>query len=190
MKKFEPNHNLFDNLDEKATYVLGFWLADGSICLHKIRNKYYKTFSLHNTDNQMIKDLELIVNHNSTIRKNRNPYIFNQTFRSKLKPSYTITIYSDKLFDFCYDITKSTRKSDKEIRLPDIPKKCFSHFIRGFFDGDGSICVKDYKTRHGKEISALQTSFTAGEDTGNFLENFKNKLREFIPIGDKKYQME
>jgi hypothetical protein len=36
-------------------------------------------------------------------------------------------------------------------------------------------------------INTLQTSFAAGKNTGQFLDNLKFKLREFVPVGNKKY---
>lgn len=176
-KEYRTNHNLFNKWNEFSSYIFGFWLSDGCIYLKPKNKKYYKQFLLFNTDKQIMEELSIILKKSIQIKKPR---------KEKYKVQYWITIHSDKLFDFCYSITGSTTKSNKEIQLPKIPNKYFHHFIRGFFDGDGSIFVKRYKTRHGKSIEALQTSFTAGKDTGNFIENLKQKLRKFIPVGNKK----
>jgi len=67
-----------------------------------------------------------------------------------------------------------------------VPDHLFHHFVRGYFDGDGSIHIKHYKTRHGKTIDALATSFTAGLETGLFLEELRDAIRKIIPVGYKK----
>ena len=154
-------------------------MADGSIYLkHDSRRKTcWKIFCIHNTDLDIINRLSKLL---------ENKIQIDQKIKPHYKQPYSIRVYSDTMFDFCYNITKSTTKSDKEIQLPKVPNKYFHHFIRGFFDGDGSINIKHYSTRHGKTIDALQSSFTAGKDTGNFLLNLRNKIQKFIPVGNKK----
>ena len=168
---------LFDKWTEESAYIFGFWWADGSIELHKSHNNIFKLFCISNTNLQIMNEMAFKMKANV---RNCPP---NKLTKKKC---YRIWIYSDKMFDFCYEHTRSITKSDKEIPFPKIPNKMFHHFVRGFFDGDGSINYKRYKTRHKKLIKALQTSFTAGKDTGNFLQHLKEQLRLFIPIGDKK----
>lgn len=173
-----PNINIFDNWNEISAYIFGFWLADGSINIYfdKRRSLTYKTVSFYNTEKELINKIGDVIG--------RKPTISNHSPGKKI--CWRVRVYSDKLFDFCYAITNSTNKSNQENPIPKIPKKHFHHFVRGFFDGDGSIHIKHYKTRHGKIINALQTSFTAGKDTGEFLNNLRDKLRKFIPVGYKK----
>lgn len=166
---------IFDNWNEKSAYLFGFWWADGNIELHRSHNNLLKCFCVYNTNLQIMNDLSLILGNKIYTR-----------YKKKYKPYHRIVIYSDKMFDFCYRYTHSITKSDKEIPFPKIPKKFFNHFIRGYFDGDGSINYKIYKNRHKKITKSLQTSFTAGKDTGNFLQHLKEQLRLFIPVGDKK----
>jgi hypothetical protein len=105
---------------------------------------------------------------------------------AKHKPFYVMRVKSDKLFDYCYNITNSLSKSDKSVNLPEIPINMRHHFVRGFFDGDGHIGVANCKNRHGKHSPRLLSSFTAGKDTGDFLDRLKVLIRESIPVGDKK----
>jgi hypothetical protein len=166
---------IFDTWTEESAYLLGFWMADGSIRLRNFK-RTEKIFCIYNTDFEIMSRFCALLGTNmSSSRKKKST-----------KPLYEIYAHSDKMFDFCYAITRSTSKSDKEVQIPEIPDHLFHHFIRGFFDGDGSICIKRYKTRHGKLVEALQTSFTAGKDTESFLEKLRDRIREFIPVGLKK----
>lgn len=170
-------HDLLEQNNEISAYLLGFWMADGSISLSwsKGRVKKQKRFNLGNTDHQlMMKFGELF---------GKEPRL---ELRPKGKNYYTLTMKSDQLFDFCYAITHSTSKSDKEISIPSMDPKLFHHFVRGFFDGDGSIHIKHCRTRHGKISPSLQTSFTAGKSTGDFLLHLRDKIREFVPVAKKK----
>jgi hypothetical protein len=181
MNKNRTHNSFFTEWNELSCYIFGFWMADGCIFLSKTRDKYYKRFNIVNTDKQIMNEIGLILDH--------KPILANANLKKRKKHhklSYVIQINSDHMFDFCFNIINSVNKSSKENQIPEIPDNLFHHFIRGLFDGDGSIHIKRYKTRHGKLIDALQTSFTAGKDTGDFLENLKKKITTFIPVGDKK----
>jgi len=173
------NHTLFDKWNETSAYILGFWLADGNIALDRKRptdKHYFKKFSICNTDRQTIYMIGKILGLTPRKRKRQKPHY---------KLQYVIQIISDQLFDFCYAITKATNKSHNVLHIPNIPRNVFHHFVRGFFDGDGSIFYKHYRNRHGNLAQELGTSFTAGCDTGNFLTELKNGIRHFITVGDK-----
>jgi hypothetical protein len=170
-----PNHNLFDDWNEQSAYVLGFWVADGGISLIKHRRKLYKCFRIFNTDTQITKSLSKILGqHYTTSRRHANH-----------KPEHQICIYSDKLFDFCYNITNNTNKSHAAFGLPAVPIHLFHHFVRGFFDGDGSIYYKHYKNRHNKITTALGTSFTGGCETSH-IDQLQQWLRRNVGLGNKK----
>ncbi len=62
-----------------------------------------------------------------------------------------------------------------------MPKKYFSHFVRGYFDGDGNVCFGFFKKYDRKSKSpALLTRFTSGSKI--FLEDLKIKLNNLILI--------
>jgi hypothetical protein len=171
-----PNHNIFDEWTEQSAYLLGFWYADGHIEAYAKRGKKYKRFCLSNTDKQIMDDLAKILDR---------PHYKNVPQNTKHKICFKISFHSDKLFDYCYQITGTTQKS-KQGSLPDIPIEFLRHFVRGFFDGDGSIHITTYKNRHGKDTTELRTSFSAGNETGNMLEKLRDTIREHIPIGKRK----
>jgi len=168
---------IFKRWTEQSAYIYGLWFADGSIFLQKQNKKYYKRFDITNTDKQIMSKIAAIMNTKL------------YRYKRKDKPNwlicYCIRLYSQELFDFCYKIT-GTNKSKHNLNLPNIPRKVFKHFIRGYFDGDGSIHHVTYNNRHGKQTIELRTSFTAGIDTGNLLEKLRDAIRTYIPIGFRK----
>lgn len=172
------NHTLFDQWSEQSAYIFGFWLADGNISLNKSPhgNTFTKRFSIYNTDLQVLSDIGKVIGLKPLSKKRRGTH----------QILYYIQANSWKLFDFCYSFTNTTNKSGNTLNLPEVPKESFHHFVRGFFDGDGSIHWKTYKTRHGKEIMSLQTAFSSGNATGSFLEQLRDRLMAFIPVGNKK----
>lgn len=180
-KKNRTFHNILNQNNEISAYLLGFWMADGSISLSSSKNRIrkQKRFVITNTDRQLMTKFGVLFGKSPRACPNFSGGV-------KVKNIYKLSMKSDQLFDFCYLITRSTTKSDKEVQIPEIPDHLFHHFIRGFFDGDGSISIRLCKTRHGKICPALQTTFTAGLSTGLFLERLRDRIRKFISVGLKK----
>ena len=175
------NHAIFDAWNEHSAYLLGFWLADGSIQLYKFRGfqKYQKRFWLYNTELELMKRLGTILGK-PPLKRNKpsKPGVHKQC--------YAIMFSSSQVFDFLYALVKTLHKSKECVEVPPVPDPFFHHFVRGFFDGDGCITVIRAKNRHGKVKPTLHSSFTAGLDTGAFLDNLGARIRAFIPIAPKK----
>jgi hypothetical protein len=176
MKTPNFTHNFFDKWTEQSAYIFGFWYADGSIYLDKKENRSYKVFNICNTDKQIIYDISKVINILPSISMKD----------SKLyKPTYYIDVYSNKFFDFCYSLVGTTDKTHST-NLPKVPDLYLHHFIRGYFDGDGSIYIKKYKSRHGNPIFNLSSSFTASKESWVVLNELKNLLMKTIFTGNRK----
>ena len=61
-----------------------------------------------------------------------------------LKSRFGLYIDSFKIYEDLYKLGVEENKSSKNIYFPKIPKKYYSHFIRGYFDGDGIAYSKGY----------------------------------------------
>lgn len=165
---------------EESSYLLGFWWADGYISFRKDSrrvNSFRTVFGFVNTDLELMEKIGAIVG--------RHPKIHTPNSKTRSQ-CYYINAQSKEVFDWLYSMTRTVRKSSCHTSLPDVPNHLFHHFIRGFFDGDGSIFVKKYENRHGRESRSLCTAFSAGLDTGTFLEDMADRIRAFVPLGVKK----
>lgn len=167
-------YDLFDTWTEQSAYILGLWWADGYIHLHKDKHHkqgYYKEFSVANTDHQIMLLLGSILKRAVVPMHKSKP---------NWQQCYQIIVRSEKLFDFCYNLVGTTHKSNTPLIMPNIPPEFLCHFIRGYFDGDGSIHWTHYNNRHGNLTKELRSSFTAGNDTGTFLEQLSRLLNTLI----------
>jgi len=125
---YKVNENYFENIDtEHKAYWLGFLYADG--CVRIERNCL--TFKQHKRDKDMFIKFNQYLNSNYPFRivKNTN--------------TYQIAITSKKLVKDLVSKGCVPRKSlilvfPKESILATHLQK---HFIRGYFDGDGSISI-------------------------------------------------
>ena len=133
-------NNYFENIDtpDKA-YFLGFIFADGSVQDLSTETKERKTLSL-----TIMKEdgylLQLFLNY-SGIKTN-----IYTTHKDDKNPRNQINIWSCKIYNDLYKLGVKPNKSKKEtfLTIPDIRSDLISHFIRGYFDGDG-IAFSDQK---------------------------------------------
>ncbi len=126
---YPRNEFYFNKIDtpEKA-YWLGFLYADG--CVHS--NRY--EISINITDKEHIEKFKKAIgaiNHKIT-----------ETTDSRWKNAKTLYQFSIRDKQLHSDLVKWGCIPQKSLQLnsfPNIPRDYISHFIRGYFDGDGSL---------------------------------------------------
>lgn len=130
-------HEFFKNIDtEVQAYLLGFYTADGSI------DEKRKTFRVE----LAIKDRDQIYMIKDIISPDAR--IYQTPARDFIGPKGKL-IHTDGSIgvditsaDLCRDLVDwgiGYGKTYKEIHIPTIEPELIRHFIRGFFDGDGTI---------------------------------------------------
>lgn len=119
------------NSPEKA-YFLGFWFADGSVV--KYKNSYAVSLTITHTDRYLLEKFLELSNIQAPI------YL---THKEDKNPRCQLNISSKRMYENLISLGCVPDKThQKHIHMPDIPKHLKSHFIRGYFDGDG-IAYKD-----------------------------------------------
>lgn len=132
------NDYFFSKIDsEIKAYLLGFIAADGNVYKHKHSNSYYLNINVHMQDLYIIELIQKYISPTSKIQ-----------FKQK-NNQYKIAITSKQLF---FDLGKLgiiPNKTYSEINtLLKIPKYLRIDFIRGYFDGDGTVGVYKDKKQH------------------------------------------
>ena len=136
-------------------YILGFIFADGCLVEHK---NGYHGLDITSKD---IGHLRLIKKQLKAEHK-----------ISKKERGYRIEIRNRDIYNDLIKLGLTPRKS-KIIKFPQIPQRYSSPFIRGLFDGDGSVMVwQEPRWRHTWQI---RTSFTSGSQS--FLQDLNKHLR-------------
>lgn len=137
-KVAQLNHDYFELIDtEEKAYFLGLLLADG----HVDDSKEYSraiSLSLMQEDKYMVEAFAKAVGTNLTVKEYTNSTGF-QRKDGKPHVECRIVLHSKKLANdiSCYNIVP--HKSYLEYHLPFVAPELMRHFIRGFFDGNGSI---------------------------------------------------
>ena len=151
-------------------YILGFFTADGSM----INNKRGAHFiELEIIDRNLLEQIRRLLgsSHKISVRKRSN----------KWRTTYRLQIGSKVIFNNLLKLGLTPHKS-KRIKLPYIPQEYFSHFVRGYFDGDGHVAISQYfrKNRKNKKTRVILSGFTSGSK--KFLENLHILLKRLAGI--------
>ena len=167
------DHNFFEALDtEEKAYWLGFIMADGCI-LETGKRKKQRTISIELAlvDIRHLKKWHAAIkstrsiNKYDRLRKNKG---VGKIFRSAVSNHSSIKMAADLLKYGC------TPRKTLVLKFPlNIPNGLLNHFIRGYFDGDGSFYLdRRYKTPQ------LIANFVG---TPNFINGIIGRL----PVGSK-----
>lgn len=161
------NENIFKNDDEKSFYLAGFIAADGSIQNRKYSKILKISLSL-NDKSHLIKIKNLLGSSHPikeyTVKPNK--LVKTTNFSSEIQIANKILV--NDLLKFNIIPNKSlVYKFPQNIKN----NKFINHFMRGYFDGDGSIS----KCGLGKNRTVEQLSFSI-LGTLDFLTNYQDIL--------------
>jgi predicted DNA-binding protein YlxM (UPF0122 family) len=118
--KYEINEKFFDNWSDRMAYVLGLILTDGSIGNDDNR------ISITMKEGHHLEKIKKMLHSQHPVRYNKLADTHEYVFVRK--------IMAARLFKLGI-----TRNKSLKVKFPDVPDKYLSHFIRGVFDGDGSV---------------------------------------------------
>lgn len=172
------NYDYFKNIDtEDKAYWLGFIYADGNV--NNAKNTL--RINLQDVDHKHLSKLNKCIDGNFNVRA------FDEKHGDKTYPMCQILVYSTNMVNDLINHGVIPNKTDKII-FPELSNELIRHFIRGYFDGDGSICER----KHKKGPSDLACSFTCGSLP--FLEKlrqilFENNIKSYLvnTKGNKTY---
>ncbi len=135
---YKINEKFFCNWSKEMAYILGLILTDGNIDAES------NQISITMKEGYLLENIKKMLNSEHPVKYSKNKDIYFFGFcREKM---------SDRLFELGITSNKSLK-----VKFPDVPDKFLSHFIRGVFDGDGSIFFEP----RSKEFP-LRVNFTSG----------------------------
>lgn len=156
LRTYKYNNNYFDNIDsEDKAYFLGFLYADGNVT--NTDKKKSIRLEIHNKDIEVLEKFKEYLNYDK-------PIYFYKTGMCGLEMTGKTIVTSAQKHGL------EPRKTFN-LNFPDfLEPVLINHFMRGFFDGDGSIYLrKDPKIKH--KVAVI--SFTSNEI-------FCNKIKEIL----------
>lgn len=133
-RKYTLDEHFFDVIDnEDKVYILGLLYADGTV------NSKYNLIQISLQED----DLELLEEVNRRLGSNKPLQLIHYEYAKdryglNMKNQYRLTLSSSIMKQALINLGCVPKKS-KILEFPNIPKELYPHFIRGYFDGDGSI---------------------------------------------------
>ena len=141
--KYTLNEHWLDNIDcQEKAYFLGFFYADGNVEALGKSHSYSRRMKLQVQDKYMLEKFAELFGSN-------RPILYEKRFdkrRSKPQESYVFRIGNKYLWEKIQFLGCPPNKT-LIIKFPNfIPLNLMSHFIRGYFDGDGGISLRNNGT--------------------------------------------
>lgn len=165
-RQYKINKNYFDNIDtQNKAYILGFLYADGC----NFPKKGTVSMSLEERDKDVLERIcnEINNEHPLEFIDYSNKHDFGYTYKNQ----YRMLMFSSHM---CKALESHGMTPNKSLTLsfPDVREDLLSHFIRGYFDGDGSIA-------QGKRDTNFILTITS---TNNFCEKLKDIIEKNVGI--------
>ena len=140
LKKIHVNEAFFSSWSDKMAYVLGIVYTDGNIYTGNSMNNEHKSYkkvpkiSIVQKEPELLEKVKKLMDCDATLYYRKEKY-YNGV---KSGAAYSLSLSNYALFN---DLTKIGLTSDKSLDMvfPDIPREYLRHFIRGCWDGDGSV---------------------------------------------------
>lgn len=123
------NEKFFDYWSKDMSYVLGLMYADGNLFNYRIR------LQLHEKDKELIQKVMFTMDI-------PEKHLFTRTDKKFKTNSCGFSVSRRYTARRLVDLGIEPNKS-KTMKFPEIPYKFLRDFLRGYFDGDGSICVSN-----------------------------------------------
>ena len=169
-RKYAFNKNFFDNIDtEEKAYWLGFLYADGCIQHRKNSDTYTLDLALSSHDKKHLELFRKALNSTNPIKD----YLSGGNM-----PGYHTSKISITSKELCLQLINKgcTERKSNTLMFPDKSifhnNKLIKHFIRGYFDGDGSVFISNEKHwRNGTITKVIHYRFVGTDDFLNELNN-------------------
>jgi len=172
---YEDNFINFSIIDsELKAYLIGFFYADANL------TDYVISIRLSIKDKEHLEKLAKILNKPTSERDIENK-------NGKIYKTIGFNICSKQSVDSLREIgfIKNKTYQIDDVVFNNIPDDFKRHFIRGFFDGDGTIFYSKWKDKNHEWNTSERCSIGFVSYNSKILESIKNWLQYKLHLNDK-----
>ncbi len=155
-QKKDVNEDFFSSWSNETVYVLGIIYSDGNVYQ---KGHYYK-LSITQKEPELLNKIKFLMNCNAKLTFTKK--------RGVAGELYSLSVQNKKIYE---DLIKLGLTPNKSLTtdFPNIPQEYVRHFVRGCWDGDGSVYI-------GTRSGSIRASFTSG--SLNFIKGMLNELEK------------
>jgi hypothetical protein len=121
------NEDFFSEWTPQMAWILGLLFTDGNVQ----RTKGQMRISISSVDYNLLEKVKKLLGSNKPINEKKQSY-------DKSKIIYGYEFYRKKMRDDLHELGLLERKS-LNMQFPKVPEEYIRHFIRGCWDGDGTV---------------------------------------------------
>jgi hypothetical protein len=156
-RQYELNEDYFKTWSKTMAYILGFFTADGVVA------KSTPSICFAQKEKGILEQIKKEINTQQPIIQNSKTGVYLLTINSKVMKDDLIKLHG-------INPNKSLN-----IKFPYVPDEYMSHFVRGYFDGDGCIYKnKNFVNIVGGSLEFLKDLYLIFEE-----KNFNPVLKDF-----------
>jgi len=134
-QKIRYNKSFFKEWSAEMAYVLGLIYTDGNLHIRKEKSGYeLGILSFAQKEKELVEKFLNLMNCNATIRFKERMELQNTTAGEL----YYFSIGNNDIKNDLIRLGVTPNKS-LDMKFPEVPKEFLRHFVRGLFDGDGSV---------------------------------------------------
>jgi hypothetical protein len=145
-RKYKVNNNFFKKWSLNMAYILGFWFADG--CMRSTKKTKIFSISQHKKDKYLLEAI---------LKEMDSDYPLSQN----VDCCCCFTVCSEEIYNDIIKLGGKERKS-LDVKFPHVPKKYLSDFVRGLWDGDGSIYYHTQSKSYASTYTSGSKDFIVG----------------------------
>lgn len=134
-EQYKINQEFFKSWSNDMAYVLGFFFADGNVQV-KQKNSMCASISLSYKDEELLHKIKNALQSEHPVKIKIKKRYNNYTSKQQ-------AVLSISKQDICKDLISlgCVPRKTFVLKFPEMPSMFHSHFIRGYFDGDGTVYV-------------------------------------------------
>lgn len=160
-RQYTVNEHYFKTWSPNMAYILGFIAADGVI------SKTLQCISFSQKEPSILEYIRDELQSDQPLHQNERTGVYLLNIHSKTMKEDLMTLHG------------ITPNKSTTITLPYVPAHLLSHFIRGYFDGDGNVTYPKYVVSFVGGSEAFMLGIKAVLEAHGFQPDFVDKGRYF-----------
>jgi intein-encoded DNA endonuclease-like protein len=164
-RQYQLNEDYFKIWSNNMAYILGFFVADGLV------DKDNQLISIAQKEKKILEKIKIELGSDQPLRQNNNTGVYMLNLSSKIMKNDIINLHG------------IMPNKSLDVKFPYVPEEYLSHFIRGYFDGDGYVNYEKHVVSFvGGSIIFMKSLIDALQEIGfePYLKTINNHFRVLI----------